>query len=70
MKLTAADLKELKVVDKIIKEPYGGAHNNKKEAAMILKEAIIDELEKLMKCDVNEMLDNRYNKFRKMGTCI
>jgi acetyl-CoA carboxylase carboxyl transferase subunit alpha len=67
MKLTAADLKELKVVDKIIKEPYGGAHNNKEESAMNLKSAVLEELEELMKCDMDKILENRYNKFRKIG---
>lgn len=67
MRLTAADLKELQVVDKVISEPYGGAHTNKEEAAMILKNAILKELKELMKHNIDEIIQKRYDKFRNMG---
>ena len=43
MKITAKDLLELGVIDEIIKEPVGGAHNNPEQAATYIKSAIIKE---------------------------
>ncbi|MBU5316403.1 acetyl-CoA carboxylase carboxyltransferase subunit alpha [Clostridium bornimense] len=67
MRLTAADLKELQVIDEVISEPYGGAHTNKDEAAMIIKNAILKELMELMKHNIDEILEERYKKFREIG---
>lgn len=67
MKLTAQDLKELNVIDKIIKEPAGGAHYDKELVAKGLKEYIISETENLIKKDINTLVDERYEKFRNMG---
>lgn len=66
MRLTAKDLKQLNVIDRIIKEPEGGAHNNKQEAAASLKIVILEELKKLMEYNVNTLLEKRYDKFRKI----
>ncbi len=49
MKLTASDLLELKVIDRIIKEPHGGAHWDHQEAARILKEHLLEEIQRLEK---------------------
>ena len=67
MKLTANDLLELKVIDKIIKEPVGGAHHNYDEAAGILKKAIESELGELEKIPSPELIDQRIEKYSKMG---
>lgn len=67
MKLTAQDLKELNVIDKIIKEPAGGAHYDKELVAKELKEYIISETENLINKDINTLVDERYEKFRNMG---
>lgn len=67
MKLTAQDLKELNVIDKIIKEPAGGAHYDKELVAKELKEYIISEIENLINKDINTLVDERYEKFRNMG---
>lgn len=64
MKLTAKDLLELKVIDRIINEPEGGAHNNREEMGNRLKEVIINELNELMKYDIDYILANRFNKYR------
>jgi acetyl-CoA carboxylase carboxyl transferase subunit alpha len=64
---TASDLKRLGVIDEVIPEPLGGAHTNHKEAAEILKAAVIRNLEALAKMNVKDLLEARYQKFRAMG---
>jgi len=67
LKLTAPDLLGLGVVDEIIPEPEGGAHRNYQEIAQNLEKAVISNLEKVSALSVEEMLAQRYAKFRKMG---
>ncbi len=67
LKLTANDLTEHKIVDRIIKEPDGGAHRDHKLAAEILKKAIIEELKSLMKINPDKFLDMRIKKYSEMG---
>jgi len=70
LKLSSFDLKELKVIDRIMPEPVGGAHRNPKEAANILKREIIKDLDELMKLGTEELLQKRIEKFRRMGVFI
>jgi acetyl-CoA carboxylase carboxyl transferase subunit alpha len=70
LKLTAADLFRLGVIDEIIKEPLGGAHRDPKAMAGTLKGVIEHHLEELQIMDGEELLRLRYEKFRKMGTFI
>ncbi|NPA15301.1 MAG: acetyl-CoA carboxylase carboxyltransferase subunit alpha [Deferribacteres bacterium] len=67
LKLTAFDLKELGVIDEIVKEPIGGAHRNHKLAASILKRAIRRHLFELLKKDIDSLLEERYLKYRNIG---
>lgn len=67
LKLTAKDLLDLKVVEEIIPEPLGGAHRDHDAAAEYVKKAIVRNLTVLGKMSVNELIENRYKKFRKMG---
>jgi len=67
MKLTAKDLFENQVIDKIIPESEEGIEENIKFTTDILKEELITELDKLCTLSVNELLENRYNRFRKFG---
>jgi len=67
LKLTAKDLLKLGVIDEIVKEPIGGAHRNHALAARILKRAIRRNLKELMEKDIETLLAERYEKFRKMG---
>jgi len=67
MKITAKDLLELGVIDEIIKEPAGGAHNDPKQAANYIKSAIIKNLDPLLGLSHRELIADRYNKFRRMG---
>lgn len=67
MKITAKDLLELGVIDDIIKEPLGGAHNDPELAAKNIKSAIIKHLDPLLALSHRELIADRYNKYRKMG---
>ncbi|MCP4482866.1 MAG: acetyl-CoA carboxylase carboxyltransferase subunit alpha [bacterium] len=67
LKLLAEDLKKLHIIDKVLKEPLGGAHNNPKKIAQTIKKFIISELEKLEKDDLTFLLTKRYNKLREVG---
>src|SRR5713101_4117546 len=67
MKITAKDLKELGIVDEIVEEPEGGAHTDFEAAARFLDEVLDRQLAALTNQPVRELLDARYEKFRKMG---
>ncbi len=67
LKLSATDLLELKVIDKIISEPVGGAHRRPDKQAQILKEEILDALDELEKMNQEELIERRIRKFRVMG---
>jgi acetyl-CoA carboxylase carboxyl transferase subunit alpha len=70
LKLTAPDLLEQKIVDRIIPEPLGGAHKNPSEAAATLKKAIIEELDNLVKLKPEKLLEGRLEKFGNLGEYI
>lgn len=70
MKLTAGDLKELGVIDEVIAEPLGGAHRNADEAAVNLKHALAKHLDRLRRKRPNELLEERFQKFRRMGVFL
>jgi acetyl-CoA carboxylase carboxyl transferase subunit alpha len=70
LKLSAFDLEELKIIDRIIPEPLGGTHRNPKEASDILKKEIIKDLDELSKLGIEELLKQRIGKFRKMGVFL
>ena len=67
MKMTAKDLLDFKVIDKIIREPKGGAQKNVKEMSKNIKKEIISAYEELKDIDRDELVNKRYNKFRNMG---
>ena len=67
LKITANDLKELGIVDEIVREPEGGAHVDPEAAALLLGEVLERELIALTQQSVKQLLDARYEKFRKMG---
>ena len=67
MKITASDLKELGIVDEIVKEPEGGAHTDVDVAARHLEEVLDRQLVELLNEPVKSLLSARYEKFRKMG---
>lgn len=67
LKLTADDMLKLGLVDDIIKEPIGGAHNNPAEAYKTVKSEIKKMLKELSDKTPDELIDNRIAKFSKMG---
>ncbi|MDK2917680.1 MAG: acetyl-CoA carboxylase carboxyl transferase subunit alpha [Candidatus Petromonas sp.] len=67
MKLTAQDLLELNIIDKVIEEPLGGAHKDVDLVSSNIKNYIVKELTELLKLDSNTLLDMRYQRIRKIG---
>lgn len=67
LKLTARDLLELKLIDEVIPEPLGGAHQDHAAAITSLREAVTRQLDELAKIPMDELLRQRYAKFRRMG---
>lgn len=67
LKLTAADLLRLGVIDGVIPEPFGGAHSNHNEAADQVKRYVASALADLTRLRPERLLDARYRKFRQMG---
>lgn len=70
LKISASSLKKLEIIDDIIKEPLGGAHRDYKCVANNLKNVILSSFSELEKLDVEELIENRYNKFRKIGSFL
>lgn len=70
LKLTARDLFRLRVIDDIVPEPLGGAHRNPREMANTLKAYLLRYLRDLRNNSVEELLDQRYQKFRRMGVFV
>ncbi|MBQ3310728.1 acetyl-CoA carboxylase carboxyltransferase subunit alpha [bacterium] len=69
LKITADDLLDLGIIDSCVKEPLGGAHNNKSEMAKTLQKELIATLKKLLKLSPDKLKEQRYKKYRSMG-CI
>lgn len=67
MKMTADDLKALRIIDRIVKEPIGGAHRDHGLAAASLAKAIDEEIEALSSFSSKELLQQRRAKFLAMG---
>lgn len=67
MKLTAQDLEGMGVIDEIIPEPLGGAHHDHIAIGRSVKSALIKHLTELREIDGDELLNQRYEKFRKFG---
>jgi len=70
MKLTAADMLDLNVIDQIVKEPSGGAHRNPDAAAELLKEYLVRTLDELTQIPLGTLLERRYERFRALGDMI
>jgi len=67
MKLSAKDLYELKIIDEIIPEPLGGAHRDRNLILSNVRESISKNLSLFNEMSVEEILDQRRNKFLKIG---
>lgn len=67
LKLTAPDMKRLKLVDAIIKEPLGGAHSDRDNTFLAVKNAIIKNYDELKGLSAKELIDQRIEKYTSMG---
>lgn len=59
-------MKKLKIIDKIIEEPKGGAQNDFLSVSASLKEYLISSIKELKELSKQELVQKRYEKFRKM----
>ena len=67
LKTSSEDLSRLGIVDRVIPEPAGGAHNDPAAAAEMVKAAILEELSKLQKLTSDQLIAARLGKFRAIG---
>ncbi len=67
LKITAQDLFQMNVIDEMVEEPIGGAHRDPRRAAELLKEAIVRNLSEIKNVSSADLIQNRYQKFRKLG---
>ena len=65
--LTARRLRELKLVDKVMREPIGGAHRNPRQTAIRLKSLLLNELDALQQLPLDELVAQRYRRLRGYG---
>lgn len=67
LKMTARDLLELDVVDRVVSEPVGGAHRDPAGTVRAVKEVLISELQELSALTGEQLLQQRYDRFRRLG---
>ena len=67
LKLTANDMKRQNLIDLIVKEPLGGAHNNKEKTFKIVSNTILKEYKSLKNLSPKELVKNRMKKYSEMG---
>jgi acetyl-CoA carboxylase carboxyl transferase subunit alpha len=67
LKLTAPDLFKNNIIDGIIEEPSGGAHNDHEIMASRIKKTLISTLKELLTIDIKTLLNQRYDKYRRIG---
>ncbi|HVA18066.1 MAG TPA: acetyl-CoA carboxylase carboxyltransferase subunit alpha [Candidatus Dormibacteraeota bacterium] len=70
LKITAPDLLDLKLIDEIVSEPEGGAHLDHDATARLLDEALTRALAEASQSSEQQLIANRYDKFRRMGECF
>ncbi len=70
LKMTAPDLLRLGVVDRIVDEPAGGAHQDPDAAARLVEAALADALRELDALDPDELVEDRYRRFRRLGAYL
>jgi acetyl-CoA carboxylase carboxyl transferase subunit alpha len=67
LRITATDLRELGLVDEVVREPEGGAHQDPQLAAANLRDALLKHLNEVRALPAQERLSRRYAKFRALG---
>ncbi|MCK5219181.1 acetyl-CoA carboxylase carboxyltransferase subunit alpha [bacterium] len=67
LKLTAPNLKKMGIIDEIVSEPRGGGHRDHAAVIQSVKKHLVKELERLNLIPMDQLLEERYNKFRRIG---
>ena len=67
LKVTSSDVKELGIVDRVIPEPPGGAHNDPQATANAVRDAILESLNNISSRPMDELLEARLEKYRRIG---
>ncbi|MBO0927880.1 acetyl-CoA carboxylase carboxyltransferase subunit alpha [Staphylococcus sp. 30400_3112M30941] len=70
MKITAHDIKQLGIIDDVISEPLGGAHKDIEKQALAIKTAFVEQLDSLESLSRDEIANDRFEKFRNIGSYI
>jgi acetyl-CoA carboxylase carboxyl transferase subunit alpha len=70
LRLTSAHLLKHGIVDHVLPEPVGGAHRNPRDMANTLREYLVTQLQSLSGLDTKQLLEARYQKFRKIGNYL
>ncbi|MCQ1116098.1 acetyl-CoA carboxylase carboxyltransferase subunit alpha [Staphylococcus aureus] len=70
MKITARDIKQLGIIDDVISEPLGGAHKDIEQQALAIKSAFVEQLDSLESLSRDEIANDRFEKFRNIGSYI
>ncbi len=70
MKITAHDIKQLGIIDDVISEPLGGAHKDIEKQALAIKSAFVEQLDSLESLSRDEIANDRFEKFRNIGSYI
>ncbi len=68
--MTSRDLLRFGIIDDVLSEPLGGAHRDHREAAAALKSYLIQTIRQLKETPIDELLDRRYAKYRKIGVYL
>lgn len=67
MRITAQDMLQFHLIDRVIPEPLGGAHRDAPAMALALRDALVEELDALMGLGTNELVESRYLRYRNLG---
>ena len=70
LKLTAKDMKKMNLIDKVIKEPDGGAHRNRLKTFELVKSNILISYDELSKLSDKDLVNNRIKKYSSMGVYL
>ena len=70
LRFTSSHLRELRVVDEVIEEPLGGAHRDHHKMAARMKSFLVRTLAELSQLPTDQLVEQRYEKFRRMGVFL
>ncbi len=70
LRLTAQDLRGFEIIDEVVPEPAGGAHNDPQQAAALLRPVLERNVQALLDLPIDELLRRRHEKLRKLATFV